>query len=249
MFAVVIFSVVVMSSLNEAFSQLFNDQTRLGGGYEVMAFSSGDLNPIGNTAEAVEANSDLAFVSRVNGVPSVGTFRTIWQAQAGLGDLNAEGQFDDGSEYRNTDIVGVDDDFVSTNEFVIELATSEYAGSGGFDSAAVWQDVGDKPGLAVVSALLVPTRNNFGFDIASERFDLSGVEGLFLENETFEPIDVTVKDLRSGAEFKLTVVGVSTRSLPRGLIRPAFTHPPIRLSSMYRVLWHLLSSSSTSSRT
>ncbi len=208
MFAVVIFSVVVMSSLNEAFSQLFNDQARLGGGYEVMAFSSGDLNPIGNTAEAVEANGDLSFVSRVNGVPSVGTFRTIWQAQAGLGDADADGLFEDGSEYRSTDIVGADDDFIGSNAFVIELAASEYAGPDGFDSAAVWRDIGERPGLAVVNALLLPTRNNFGFNIESDRFDFSGVEGLFLENETFEPIDVTVKDLRSGAEFKLTVVGV-----------------------------------------
>lgn len=208
MFAVVIFSVVVMSSLNEAFSQLFDDQTRLGGGYEVMAFSSGDLNPIGNTAEAVEANSGLSFVSRVNGAPSVGTFRTIWQADAGLGDADSEGVFEDGNEYKSTAIVGVDDDFVSSNGFVIELATSEYDAPGGFDSAAIWRDIARKPGLAIVNALLLPTRNNFGFDIESDRFDFSGVDGLFLENETFDPIDVTVKDLRSGAEFKLTVVGV-----------------------------------------
>ena len=208
MFAVVIFSVVVMASLNEAFAGLFDDQNRLGGGYEVMAFSSGDLNPIGNTAEAVEADSDLSFVSRVNGVPSVGTFRTIWQAQAGLGDANSEGKFEDGNKYRSTAIVGVDDDFVESNSFQVELAASQYAGPDGFDSSAVWRDIGENPGLAVVNALLIPTRNNFGFDIASDRFDFTGVEGLFLENDTFDPIDVTVKDQRSGAEFKLTVVGV-----------------------------------------
>ena len=216
MFAVVIFSVVVMASLNESFAKLFGDQERLGGGYEVMAFSPGDLNPVGNTAEAVEANDDLAFVSRVNGVPSVGTFRTIWQAQAGLGDADAGGRFEDGAEYRDTDIVGVDDDFIESNQFLIELAASEYAVPGGFDTAAVWRDLERKPGLAIVNALLLPTRNNFGFDIESERFDFSGIEGLFLENDTFDPIDVTVKDQRSGAEFKLTVIGVLDSFVSQG---------------------------------
>ena len=208
MFAVVIFSVVVMSTISETFNKLFSDQARLGGGYEIMAFSSGDFNPIGNTAEAVAASDDLDFVTRVNGVPSVGTFRAIGEAQAGLGEADGEGRFEDGEEYRGTVVVGVDDDFFESNGFLIELAAPEYAGQDGFDSAAVWRAVRETPGLAIVNASLMPTRNNFGFDIASDRFDLSGVEGLFLENETLDPVDVTVKDLRSGAEFKLTVIGV-----------------------------------------
>ena len=79
MFAVVIFSVTVMSTLIEGFNQLFDDQERLGGGYDVIGFARGDLNPVVDLGDTVEASPELAFISRVNGKPSVGTFRDVSQ--------------------------------------------------------------------------------------------------------------------------------------------------------------------------
>ena len=216
MFAVVIFSVVVMATLSESFSKLFDDETRLAGGYEVLAFSGADLNPIDDVAAAVDANSDLSFVSRVNGVPSVGTFRTIWQGQAGLGEKDADGKFEDGEGFRDISITGVDDDFIESNEFLIELATPEYVTADGFDSVAIWRDLQNTPGLAIVNALLLPTRNSFGFDVSSDNFDFQGVEDLYLENETIDPVEITVRDQRSGAEFKLTVIGVLDAFVSQG---------------------------------
>ena len=72
----------------------------------------------------------------------------------------------------------------------------------------MWQDLKETPGLAVVNAFLVPARNNFGFDVSSDDFALDGVEGLFLENVTMDPVDVTVVDLKSGSTFDLRVIGV-----------------------------------------
>ena len=68
---------------------------------------------------------------------------------------------------------------------------------------------------------MVPSRNNFQFDLAFDRLMLD-VEGLFIENETMDPIRVTVRDLESGSQFDLTVVGVldslaSTGPVPLGL--------------------------------
>ena len=60
----------------------------------------------------------------------------------------------------------------------------------------------------MVNAFLVPTRNSFNFDVSSDDFTLEGVEGLFIENETMDPVKVTVVDLKSGTTFELTVVGV-----------------------------------------
>ena len=37
---------------------------------------------------------------------------------------------------------------------------------------------------------------------------MNDVEGLFIENETMDPVDVTVLDLKSGTTFELTVIGV-----------------------------------------
>ena len=118
-----------------------------------MGFAQSDLNPVVDLRAEVEANPDLDFVSRVNGEPSVGTFRTFYEADARLAE-DVEGRFLD------TSITGVDDDFAESNLYQIKLATKEYATKSGFDSKAVWQDLKETPGLAVVNAFLVPARNN-----------------------------------------------------------------------------------------
>ena len=200
MFAVVIFSIVVMATIIEGFNRLFDDQERLGGGYDVIAFAVSDLNPVIDLATAVEANPDLAFVHRPDGIPPVGTFRTIREADARLSE-DSEEEFDD------THITGVDDNFVASNRFQIKLATAEYAKGSGFDSERVWRDLESKPGRAVVNAHLVPTRNSF-FTVSTDNFTLDGVEGLYLENDAMNPVDVTVRDLKSGTTFQLTVIGV-----------------------------------------
>ena len=69
MFAVVIYSVTVMSVVIQGFNELLGDQDRIGGGYEVMAFSLNDTNPVTDLRAAIEANPDLEFVSRVEGAP------------------------------------------------------------------------------------------------------------------------------------------------------------------------------------
>ena len=215
-FAVVIFSVTVMSTIIEGFNGLLDDQTRLGGGYDVMAVSLGDLNPVTDLGQAVKEDPDLAFVSRVNGEPSVGTFRTIYQADARLDQDVKE-------EFENTFITGVDDDFITSNDFFIKLATAQYATGSGFDNARIWRDLRDNQGLALVNALMVPTRNSFAFDISSEDFTLKDVDDLYVENETMDPVEVEVRDLKSNTTLQLTIVGVldvfaSQVSLPTGIL-------------------------------
>ena len=203
MFAVVIFSVTVMATLIEGFNRVFDDQERLGGGYEVIGFARSDLNPVTDLRAAVDENPELAFVSRVDENPSVGTLRTIQEGDARL-------SADSDGDFRDTAITGVDDDFVESNAYDITLATGKYKteNGSGFDSQAVWRDLRANPGLAVVNALLVPTRNNFGFAIESDSFALDEVEDLFIENETMDPVKVTVRDLKTGSVFDLTIIGV-----------------------------------------
>ena len=220
MFAVVIFSVTVMATLIEGFNKLFDDQQRLAGGYELLGLARSDLNPIADLASTVDAKPELDFVSRVDGSPSVGTFRTIFQAE-GRHEAAADGGF------LATSVTGVDDDFIDSNEFRIHLATPEYAKGGGFDSKALWRDLRDKPGLAVVNALMVPTRNNFEFAEGSDSLRLD-VEGLFIENDTMDPVKVTVRDFESAATFELTVVGVldtmaSQGTVPNGIYTSSST--------------------------
>ena len=211
MFAVVVFSVVVMSIFIEGFGKLLDDQHRLGGGYEVVGFAQSDLSPISDLGVAVDLAPDLAFVTREDGSPSVGALRTIWKAEGRLA-----GETDDG--YRDTAISGLDDDFIETNEFRIRLATSEYLDGSEFDAERIWRDLRDKPGLAVVNASMVPTRDSGGFQLASDNFALDGVEGLFLENDVMEPVDVTLHDLESASAFDLKVVAVLDDLASQGIM-------------------------------
>jgi len=201
MFAIVIFSVTVMATFVDVFSNLLDNQERMGGGYEVVGFVRSDLNPIGDLRAAVEANPDLAFVERVNGSPSVGTFRTISLADARLAADSSGG-------YADTTLTGIDDDFIESNRYDIALSLPQYTGEDGVDSAGVWEAVRSNPGFAVVNSTIVPQRNNAAFALTSDQFTLAGVEDLYIENDTMEPVQIAVRDLESGNTIDITVIGV-----------------------------------------
>ncbi len=201
MFAIVIFSVTVMATFVEVTSNLLNNQDRITGGYEVIGLVRSELNPVDELRTAVDANPDLDFIERVNGVPSVGTLHTVSQTDARLAS-------DASGTYAPTTLTGIGDDFFETNQFGIALTVPEYTRSDGPDSVAVWDAVKTTLGAAIVSSTIVPTRNNSAFGLSSDQFTLNNVEGLLVENENMDPIDITVRDLESGNTIDLTVIGV-----------------------------------------
>ena len=201
MFAIVIFSVTLMATLVDAFDNLFENQERLGGGYEVIGYARSDLNPVDDVVAAVESNPDLDIIERVDGIPSVGTFHSIFQADARLTS-------DTDGDYADTVIVGVDDAFLATNQFTIALTTPEYTVDGEADARAVWDAVRANPGLTVVNANIVPSRDNFAFQQQFDRFTLEGVPDFYLQDEVMDPVAVTVRDLEAGESVDLTVIAV-----------------------------------------
>ena len=221
MFAVVIYSVTVMSVVIEGFNELLGDEDRLGGGYQVMAFSLNETNPVTDLTAAIEANPDLDFVSRVDGKPSVGILRNIWEAEARLTDGAEDG-------YADTILTGVDDDFADSNLYQIMLSSPEYLEDGEVDTRKLWRDVKEKPGLAVVNSFLVPSRSDFQFDVDADRFILAGVEGLFQENDYIDPVQIEVRDLKSNTTVELTVVGVFDDFASQGLL-PVAVYTSTRL--------------------
>ena len=221
MFAVVIYSVTVMSVVIEGFNELLGDEDRLGGGYQVMAFSLNETNPVTDLTAAIEANPDLDFVSRVDGKPSVGILRNIWEADAKLTDEAEE-------VYLDTILTGVDDDFANSNLYRIMLSAPEYLEDGEVDTRKLWRDVKEKPGLAVVNSFLVPSRNNFQFDVEADRFTLAGVDDLYQENDYMDPVQIEVRDLRSNTTVELMVVGVFDDFASQGLL-PVAVYTSTRL--------------------
>ncbi len=201
MFAIVIFSVTLMATLVDAFDNLFENQERLGGGYEVIGYARSDLNPVTDVVEAVEGNPDLDIIERVDGTPSVGTFHAIFQADARLAS-------DTDGEFADTVVVGTDDAFLATNRFTIALTTPEYTVDGEADARAVWDALRAEPGLAVVNSNIVPSRDSLAFQQQFDRFTLEGVPDFYVQDEVMDPVAVTVRDLEVGESVDLTVIAV-----------------------------------------
>ncbi len=158
---------------------------------------------------ALEADPDLAFVERTDGVPSVGTFHTIYQAGSRLAT-------DSSGEYADTTLTAVGDDFFESNQYRIALTVPDYTLEDEADSAAVWEAVRTNPGLAIVNATIVPSLSNAAFALSSDQFTLDGVEDLYVENDSMDPVRITVRDLESGSTLDLEVVSVCPGWLPLG---------------------------------
>ena len=75
----------------------------------------------------------------------------------------------------------------------------------GYESGRdVWNAMRAKPGLAIVDSLVVPRRENFNFGVPPD-FRLSG---FYLEDGTFDPVPIAVRDPQTGKTVRLTVIGV-----------------------------------------
>ena len=81
----------------------------------------------------------------------------------------------------------------------------------GYSSArAVWEALRTHPNLAVVDSLVVPRKQNYNFGAVSD-FALSG---FYLEDRTFTPVTVVVRDPQTGRSLRLTVIGVLSDTAP-----------------------------------
>ena len=68
-----------------------------------------------------------------------------------------------------------------------------------------------RPGLAVVDPLVVPRRSNFNFGGAARS---SSFSGFYVEDKSFTPVRVDVRDPQTGRHVTLTVIGVLSDTAP-----------------------------------
>ena len=196
MFSLVVFTLVVMATLTNSFSDLLNDEEAFSGGFDIRSttIQISSVNDMETAIlEASELNSD--------------DFEVI-ASQSSQGLMVR--QVDTVLESATYRLVGADDAFLRENKY--EFATI----AEGFNSGEeVWQALRERPGLAIVDYLPVPTRNNFGFEDGGLEFEL---EGFFIEDESFSPIDVEVMDPQTDEVATLTIIGVLKETSPTFMI-------------------------------
>jgi putative ABC transport system permease protein len=190
MFTLVVFTLVVGATTTGAFVHAFNDIDSFGGGFDVRAQTSAsapitDMHPALARAHGLSAR-DFRYVSNESTLP-------IKARQLGV----------DGKEKSYT-VNGADSTFLAHTTYRLAARARGYP-----STAAVWRALRTHRNLAVVDQLVVPRKANWGTQPAP--FQLTG---FYLEDKTFTPVKVAVRDPQTGKRLVLTVIGVFSDATP-----------------------------------
>jgi putative ABC transport system permease protein len=195
MFMLVVFTLVVGSTITGSMLNAFNDVQAFGGGFDIRANVS-PSTPIANVHQALRHARGLN--------PS--DFRAV----AAMSTLPVKAQ-QLGQNVKPQDFIvhGVDNTFVRNTTYGISAHARGYA-----STAAVWRAVRTHPGLAVIDSMSVPHKINYNFG-AAQPFHL---RGFYLEDRTFTPMAVRVRDPQTGHTRLLTVIGVLAETAPQTMM-------------------------------
>jgi putative ABC transport system permease protein len=184
MFTLVVFTLVMGATTSGSFISAYDNEREFAGGFEIRADSVA-ASPIGDMAGAVERDSSLA--DRIDAVAS----QSVLPAKARqLGTAAKEASYP---------VYGFDDTFLNATTYDFAAMARGY--ESGRD---VWQAMRTTPGLAIVDSLVVPRRENFNFGVPPD-FRLSG---FYLEDGTFDPVTIAVRDPQTDKTVRLKVIGV-----------------------------------------
>ncbi len=189
MFALVIFTLIVMSILTEAFSAAVGDSDRVAGGWDIQA-SVNFNTPIDDIRLAIDEKPGL----NNEDITSIGGYTTIPVETRQVGA--------DDQRWRFYAIRAADDQYLRETGANLKLFDPEY----GETQEDIWAALIEDSNLVVVDSLVVPSRDRFGNDEVP--FEL---EGIFYEDTEMEAIDIEVREPRTGQVIPLKVVGVMDR--------------------------------------
>ena len=194
MFTLVVFTLVVGSTITGSMVNAFNDVKAFGGGFDIRADVS-PATPIGNVHQALRAR---------------GFGRADFRAVAAMSSLPVKAE-QIGQKVKPADFVvhGLDNAFLRNTTYSMSAHAPGYA-----SAAAVWRAVRTHPGLAVIDSMSVPHKINYNFAPAAA-FNL---RGFYVEDRTFAPTRVRVRDPQTGRSRVLTVIGVLGGTAPQTML-------------------------------
>jgi putative ABC transport system permease protein len=192
MFMLVVFTLVTGATISGSFINNLDDLDSFSGGFDVRA-AVAPLRPIDMQSEVAAVGPAAGIDPATVEVVGAQSLVPVEARQAGT------------AAFADYPVRGVDDNFATTTSYGL-AAVAE-----GYDSEAdVWTALAERPGLAVVDPYVAPRRNAFMFGAVPD-FQL---QGFYVEDEVFEPVDVEVRDPATGADVTLTVIGVLDDSVP-----------------------------------
>ncbi len=184
MFSLIIFSLVMMATINANFVRIFTTD-KAGAGWDIQATQAPN-NPINDFKQTLQQNGvDTSKIAAVGQVVSV----TPSKSEVRLAGSN---------EWKTYSIDGVNNDFISNSDAPLQIRANGYA-----TDQDVWNAVRDNPNLAIVDANALPQQGGFGG--SSDNFSLTGVKQ---GDKTMQPTKIEIGDPSSGTTQTVTVIGV-----------------------------------------
>ncbi len=191
MFALVIFTLVIMSVLTEVFTTQFEEPRKVYMGYD----AGGAINfntPVDDIHAAIEAAegvsaSDFDAVGGVTNVP-------VEMRQSG----------GESGRWRSRSAMLLDDGFLSSADIELKVIAEGY----GPTVEDVLRQMRDDPSLALAGGWLVP---NNAADIARDADEQRLLGDLHYDASNMEAVPVDVREPFTGVEVSITVIGIVDR--------------------------------------
>jgi putative ABC transport system permease protein len=200
MIALVMFALVMMSTMNENFDRVFLSETA-DGGYDIYA-SEIPGNPIESIPVAMRAaGADASQITESDKVKVAnGLISTACEVEPGgppclpAGEDQPEGA-SEREYYQSYAIRGVSDDFLQHTELTMQSRASGYA-----TDRDVFEAMLDNPDYAFVDSFSISGGGGFGED--------SLIDSIEPTDEVFDPISIDVRDSGTGQIKRVQVIGV-----------------------------------------
>jgi putative ABC transport system permease protein len=176
---------VTGTTISGSFTNAWNDVSVFGGGFDVRGQSS-PLSPIANVDAAVK---------RVKGIHPGDVQVAASQSTVGL-DVRQMGTPRAFAAYP---VVGFDGAFLSHTTYGFAALAKGYT-----SGHQAWEALRTHPNLAVVDPDVAPRRDNWEFGPLPD-FRLSG---FYVEDGTFDPVPIEIRDVLTGKRVQLTVIGI-----------------------------------------
>ena len=189
MIGLIMFSLVMMSTINSNFSQLFlNEDSK--GGFDAMLL----VNP-NNPISDLQAQLEAAGVDTAP-ITAVGELRVAYASETEI--ENRDGfEDEDGvvQSYSRAKVAGADEEFFVNSELALKARATGYA-----TDREVWDALLENPTYAVIPAATTAEPDPFG----PPGSDLIRLEPL---GQVFEPFTLELRDPATGVTTTITVIG------------------------------------------
>ncbi|MBN1147658.1 MAG: ABC transporter permease [Anaerolineales bacterium] len=192
-FAVVMFSVIFMAAMFSMYDIFLTDTEQFTGGFDLRV-SSSSSNPVDDLPGAINSQPGLR--------------RADYSVIASQVSLPVELRQGENGRWADYLIQAVDDAYLENIDYDISTKAEGYT-----TAAEIWKAVRDHRGYAVADRLAVPSRSNSSIIIGGPDFRLKGV---YLEDETMQPVRLSVREPNTEAAFELTIIGVLGQSALTG---------------------------------